>query len=206
VCIWLGCARAGNTSTRATRQQGNKADPKAFSVVVKMKVLDFHLNDQNDSLPILTSRCIHPRHSPSCLHPASAECRDSELELTIIKTRLGDPDSYEYLALSYTWGDPEPKYPVRVNGRRFMVSRNLHEALLQFRPRPVIKNRSVVELKVARSQEAEVLPASARLGCQMPRGGSAMYRTDRSSIIYLVYRPRQHARKRITSFSYARYL
>jgi hypothetical protein len=66
------------------------------------------------------------------LHPTSLDLRDSVLEISIIKTQLGDPVTY--LALSYTWGDPEPTYTVRLNGRKFKVRKNLHEALLHFRP------------------------------------------------------------------------
>ncbi|KAJ8127685.1 hypothetical protein O1611_g5951 [Lasiodiplodia mahajangana] len=66
------------------------------------------------------------------LHPASLNSRDSTLEMTIIKCRLGNPIPYK--ALSYTWGDPEPTYPVRLDGCQFRIRKNLHEALLRIRP------------------------------------------------------------------------
>jgi hypothetical protein len=52
--------------------------------------------------------------------------------MSLIKTRLGGPITYT--ALSYTWGDPQPTYPVLLDGTEFKVRRNLHEALLHFRP------------------------------------------------------------------------
>ena len=66
------------------------------------------------------------------LHPASLDLRDRTLNMSLIKTRLGDP--VKYIALSYTWGDPQPTYPVLLDGTEFKVRRNLHEALLRFRP------------------------------------------------------------------------
>jgi hypothetical protein len=66
------------------------------------------------------------------LNPASMDLRDSTLEMSLIKTRLGSP--VRYRALSYTWGDPQPTYPVLLNGKDFRVQKNLYEALLHFRP------------------------------------------------------------------------
>ena len=66
------------------------------------------------------------------LHGAPLDLRDSVLEMSIVKTRLGNPVTYR--ALSYTWGDPEPNYLVRLNGEQLKVRKNLHEALLHFRP------------------------------------------------------------------------
>jgi hypothetical protein len=44
----------------------------------------------------------------------------------------------EYIALSYTWGDPTANMPIRLNGKLFWVAANLHSALVQFRA-----NRSI---------------------------------------------------------------
>jgi hypothetical protein len=66
------------------------------------------------------------------LHSASLEIRESVLEMSLIKTRLGD--HVKYRALSYTWGDPEPTYLVLLGGKSFSIRRNLLEALLQLRP------------------------------------------------------------------------
>ncbi|KAF2022703.1 heterokaryon incompatibility, partial [Setomelanomma holmii] len=42
-------------------------------------------------------------------------------------------DHPPYIALSYTWGDPNDTVPVLCNGRVIAVTRNLKEALWQFR-------------------------------------------------------------------------
>jgi hypothetical protein len=42
-------------------------------------------------------------------------------------------DAGEYWALSYTWVDPNRRCPIWVNGRRVEVTRNLEQALRQFR-------------------------------------------------------------------------
>jgi len=44
----------------------------------------------------------------------------------------------EYIALSYTWGDPTANMPIHLNGKHFWVAANLHTALVQFRA-----NRSI---------------------------------------------------------------
>src|SRR5271163_1718557 len=37
----------------------------------------------------------------------------------------------EYVALSYTWGDPKATLPVTLNGHLFQVTENLHTALCE---------------------------------------------------------------------------
>jgi hypothetical protein len=41
-----------------------------------------------------------------------------------------------YLALSYTWGDPQDTVPIHVEGREVLVRRNLHDALIAIRAEP----------------------------------------------------------------------
>ncbi|KAH0545111.1 hypothetical protein FGG08_000723 [Glutinoglossum americanum] len=65
------------------------------------------------------------------LHPASANSWDSTLEISLIKSQLGGPITYS--ALSYTWGEPQPTYPILLDGMEFKVRRNLLEALRYFR-------------------------------------------------------------------------
>jgi hypothetical protein len=79
------------------------------------------------------------------VRPATTEARDSALELSLVKSRLGsdgkecesrvkEEDSLKYMALSYTWGDPHPTFTVLLDGIEFTVRKNLYEALLHFRP------------------------------------------------------------------------
>ncbi|KAM0431860.1 hypothetical protein ACHAPT_005112 [Fusarium lateritium] len=44
-------------------------------------------------------------------------------------------DCPEYIALSYTWGDPTGKIPILLNGARFMVTKNLNQAFRHAVPR-----------------------------------------------------------------------
>ena len=39
----------------------------------------------------------------------------------------------EYEAISYAWGDPNARAPVICNGKRVMVTQNLHKALTHLR-------------------------------------------------------------------------
>jgi hypothetical protein len=56
---------------------------------------------------------------------------DEIISLDIRTYRLDDHP--QYIALSYTWGDPDDTVPVLCNGRVIAVTRNLKEALWQFR-------------------------------------------------------------------------
>ncbi|KAH8594109.1 heterokaryon incompatibility [Bisporella sp. PMI_857] len=52
--------------------------------------------------------------------------------MSIVITQLGD--SVTYQALSYMWGDPEPKYLVQLNRKKFKVRKDLHKALFHIFP------------------------------------------------------------------------
>jgi hypothetical protein len=45
-------------------------------------------------------------------------------------------DAGDYIALSYTWGDPNQRRPIWINGRRIGVTRNLEQALRHLRRLP----------------------------------------------------------------------
>ncbi|OAG01643.1 HET-domain-containing protein, partial [Paraphaeosphaeria sporulosa] len=66
------------------------------------------------------------------VQPAVAELRDSPLEEQL--SGSGQGDSLKYMALSYTWGDPEPTFSILLEGMDFRIRENLYEALLHFRP------------------------------------------------------------------------
>lgn len=57
-----------------------------------------------------------------------------------ISVRIHQPvdstDTTPYIALSYTWGDPEDTVPIRVDGKPFHITRNLDAALRRFRDNP----------------------------------------------------------------------
>jgi hypothetical protein len=70
------------------------------------------------------------------LHPAHSQ--SAEIQCDIWHTRLGR--RCNYIALSYTWGDPEHKHTILVNSRKFEVTTNLRDALCYLRTpeRPLI--------------------------------------------------------------------
>ncbi|KAK2754413.1 hypothetical protein FQN54_007057 [Arachnomyces sp. PD_36] len=53
--------------------------------------------------------------------------RDGELCCSIYQASL--KDSPKYTAISYTWGSPDRKYSIRLNGKLFVVRQNLHDVL-----------------------------------------------------------------------------
>ncbi|USP72802.1 putative heterokaryon incompatibility protein 6, OR allele-like [Curvularia clavata] len=57
---------------------------------------------------------------------------DDEIVCLDIQTYKMD-EHPPYIALSYTWGDPDDTVPILCNGRVIAVTRNLKEALLHFR-------------------------------------------------------------------------
>jgi len=63
------------------------------------------------------------------LHPAHSQ--SAEIQCDIWHTRLGR--RCNYIALSYTWGDPEHKHTILVNSRKFEVTTNLRDALCYLR-------------------------------------------------------------------------
>lgn len=50
-----------------------------------------------------------------------------------VRSLDGADSQTPYTALSYTWGDPEDTVPIRLDGKRFHVTRNLDSALRRFR-------------------------------------------------------------------------
>ncbi|KAK3371149.1 heterokaryon incompatibility protein-domain-containing protein [Lasiosphaeria ovina] len=62
------------------------------------------------------------------LHSAAA---GGMVSCSLIPTRRGDAPAYE--ALSYVWGSQENLQPIRLNGRVFYVTENLHSALARLR-------------------------------------------------------------------------
>jgi hypothetical protein len=54
------------------------------------------------------------------------------------KTRIArsGPGTIPYLALSYAWGDPTPKYPIRIDGERRLVAENLWQFLCDAKTQP----------------------------------------------------------------------
>lgn len=63
------------------------------------------------------------------LHPAHSQ--SAEIQYDLWHTKLGR--RCNYIALSYTWGDPEPKHTIIVNSRKFEISTNLRDALCYLR-------------------------------------------------------------------------
>jgi hypothetical protein len=64
----------------------------------------------------------------------SSKDPDKEVRCKMFHRRL--EDAGEYIALSYTWGDPSQRCSIWVNGRRVDVTRNLEQALRQLRKFP----------------------------------------------------------------------
>ena len=62
------------------------------------------------------------------LEPALSDAEDVRCELT-----TGDIRTTRYEALSYAWGDATDKVPILLGGGRFLVTRNLKEALRSLR-------------------------------------------------------------------------
>lgn len=58
--------------------------------------------------------------------------RTEPIRLHVFPTKLDAAGDYK--CLSYTWVQPEPSFPVQLNGFGFRVRENLHEALLRLRP------------------------------------------------------------------------
>lgn len=56
---------------------------------------------------------------------------DDKILCTVRTFELDNVPKFE--AISYTWGDPFPLYPVEVNGRTLLVRKNCHYALSQMR-------------------------------------------------------------------------
>lgn len=64
------------------------------------------------------------------LNPASEPSFNISGSLEEVRLR----DSTDYVAVSYQWGEPNPKFPVHVgNENTIQVTRNCHEALLRLR-------------------------------------------------------------------------
>lgn len=70
------------------------------------------------------------------LHMPIVANDDNEIICDLITTPLPQSPSYE--ALSYTWGSPENKRTIKLNGKPFQVTQNLFGALKHLRQRTVI--------------------------------------------------------------------
>ena len=55
----------------------------------------------------------------------------NEIELCLHDADWNSPPEYE--AISYTWGDPKNVIQCKCEGRKLVITKSLHEALLQFR-------------------------------------------------------------------------
>jgi hypothetical protein len=64
------------------------------------------------------------------LDPWTATSSDP-VELRMVTTELGNVG--EFVCLSYTWGEPAPKYGIKIEGSDFEIRKNLHAALLGLR-------------------------------------------------------------------------
>jgi len=64
------------------------------------------------------------------LDPWTATSSDP-VELRMVTTELGYAG--EFVSLSYTWGEPAPKYGIKIDGSDFEIRKNLHAALLGLR-------------------------------------------------------------------------
>jgi len=62
--------------------------------------------------------------------PWTQDCSDP-LDLTLDHVSLDSPGSF--VALSYTWGEPNPRFTVNMHGVDFEVRQNLYTTLLRFR-------------------------------------------------------------------------
>lgn len=67
-------------------------------------------------------------------------CGKESMEMTEIQCELfthslqdRGKGTHLYEALSYVWGDPKGSQPIRVNGKEFHVTANLHAALMRLR-------------------------------------------------------------------------
>jgi hypothetical protein len=68
-----------------------------------------------------------------CLLPNESEAEPLQCELHNYSLRKLGSQTHRYEALSYVWGDPRETLPIYVDGERFLVTLNLHAALLRLR-------------------------------------------------------------------------
>jgi hypothetical protein len=98
------------------------------------------LNDETPSIRLVQ---VLPRYSTDCM----VQCKiiQRKLPSRIIDGAIADASSGDlcleseqaedlpYTCLSYTWGNPGNRIPIKVDGKSFYVSRNLHDFLVMAR-------------------------------------------------------------------------
>ncbi len=73
----------------------------------------------------------------------------------------------KYQALSYVWGDPDVTRSIACEGRRFDVTNNLHDALLQLRANNEIRENSLLWIDaICIDQGRTEMPIGGTLGSQ----------------------------------------
>jgi hypothetical protein len=60
--------------------------------------------------------------------------------------RLSSPNCLEYIALSYTWGPPNPTQHIQVDGKFITIRQNLYDFLEHFRPGNALRGVASIEL------------------------------------------------------------
>jgi hypothetical protein len=80
------------------------------------------------------------------------------IELRMVTTELGLAG--DYVCLSYTWGEPTPKYGIKIDGCDFEIQKNLHTALLRLRlgdcPRRLWADAVCINQEDVAEREAQV--------------------------------------------------
>lgn len=92
--------------------------PEGFLPAVDEQELDTYLPASSEELETGSIRlvCILPNRPDDSAD--TIRCRTS-----VQRPRLGT--SSPYLALSYAWGDPAPKHPILVDGKRRLIAENI---------------------------------------------------------------------------------
>ncbi len=68
-----------------------------------------------------------------CLLPNESEAEPLQCKLHDYSLQKLGPRTHRYEALSYVWGDPRETLPIYVDEEQFLVTANLHAALLRLR-------------------------------------------------------------------------
>lgn len=76
-------------------------------------------------------RLLYPLHLPG-----TYSLRSTPLVKSPEVARLTGPEPVHFIALSYTWGEPTPKFIINIDGSPFQIGRNLSDALAARRPAP----------------------------------------------------------------------
>ncbi|KAI1121090.1 heterokaryon incompatibility protein-domain-containing protein [Nemania abortiva] len=72
-------------------------------------------------------------HRPRTVSQGSHDVHCQLLRLNLDATRQRGLTKHPFIALSYTWGSPEVKEEILINGRKLSVTINLYEALIHLR-------------------------------------------------------------------------